>query len=234
MSSSRRPAKNGQRAGSILIFCLALVLGLFAVARRLWVSVAAGGVPHEWDIPLLEWMESHRTPFATIVAWVFSSVGDTLGMSILSLCVIGLFFWRTHSLWPGALIALTAAGSVTLTVVLKNIWGRARPPLDDALLPVPASYSFPSGHTLNSVAILGVIGYLAFLILRSQWARVVALSSLGCLAVGVGWSRIYLGHHWLTDVVGGLLIGGCWAAVVIIMHHFVLVKNRRTVAWLRL
>jgi undecaprenyl-diphosphatase len=48
----------------------------------------------------------------------------------------------------------------------------------------------------------------------------------------VGWSRIYLGHHWLSDVAGGLLIGGCWATVVIVLHHFVVLKKRRWHRWL--
>ena len=232
MSSPRRPGKSGQRAGSILVFVLALVLGLFAVARRLWVSVRVGGIPDAWDIPVLEWMVGHRSPAATAVAWFFTIAGDTLGMSIISLCLIVLFSWRTRSAWPGALVAATAAGSVALTVVLKGTLGRARPPLAEALPPVPVSFSFPSGHTLNAVAILSVVGYLAFLVLRTRLARILALCALGCFVLGVGWSRIYLGHHWLSDVAGGLLIGGCWATVVIALHHFVVLKNRHRHRWL--
>ncbi|WP_411734673.1 phosphatase PAP2 family protein [Paeniglutamicibacter sp.] len=234
MTSPRRPGKNRQRSGSILVFALAILLGLFALARRIWVSARAGGVPNAWDIPVLDWTTVHRSEPATFLAWFFTIVGDTLGMAIVALCVIGLFSWRTRSLWPGALIAVTAAGSVVLTVVLKHTLGRARPPLDDALFPVPESYSFPSGHSLNSIAILGIIGYLSVLILRSRLARILVLCTLGCFVAGVGWSRIYLGHHWLTDVMGGLLIGGSWVVVVIVLHHFVLLRNQRTVRWLQL
>ncbi|MGB9036188.1 MAG: phosphatase PAP2 family protein [Paeniglutamicibacter sp.] len=232
MNSPRRSGKSGQRAGSILVFVLAIVLGLFAVARRLWVSVRVGGVPDAWDIPVLDWMAGHRSPAATAVAWFFTIAGNTLGMTIMLLCVIALFSWRTRSAWPGALIAVTAAGSVALTIVLKSTLGRARPSLADALVPIPASFSFPSGHTLNAVAILSVVGYLAYLILRTRLARILALCALGCFVLGVGWSRIYLGHHWLSDVAGGLLIGGCWATVVIVLHHFVVLKNRRWHRWL--
>ncbi len=232
MSSPRRSGKSGQRAGSILVFVFAIVLGLFAVARRLWVSVRVGGVPDAWDIPVLEWMVGHRSPAATAVAWFFTVAGDTLGMTIISLCIIALFSWRTKRVWPGALIALTAAGSVALTIVLKGTLGRARPPLADALPPVPVTFSFPSGHTLNAVAILGVVGYLAYLILRTRLARILVLCTLGCFTIGVCWSRIYLGHDWLSDVAGGLLIGGCWATVVTVLHHFVVLRNRRWHRWL--
>ncbi|GAA5226129.1 phosphatase PAP2 family protein [Paeniglutamicibacter antarcticus] len=234
MTSPRRPGKSGPRTGSILTFSLALLLGLLAVARRLWVSVRVGGMPDAFDIPLLEWMEAHRSAAATYIAWFFTVAGDTTAMTILALCFIGLFSWRTRSPWPGALIAVTAAGSVALTVVLKSTLGRARPPIDDALGTVPASYSFPSGHTLNSVAILGIVGYIAFLLLRSVLWRILVLFTLGSFVLSVGWSRLYLGHHWLSDVLGGLLIGGSWVVVVILLHHFVLLRNRRRFSWLRL
>lgn len=233
MHTPRRSGKNSQRTRSILVFSLAILFGLFAVARRLWVAVRVGGVPDAWDIPVLEWFEAHRTAAATAIAWFFTIAGDTLGMSLISLVLIGLFSWRTKSAGSGVLIAVTAAGSVALTLLLKTSLGRARPPLDDALPPVPPSFSFPSGHTLNSVAILGVVGYLALRVLQHRLARIVAMCALGIFIIGVAVSRLYLGHHWLSDVFGGLLIGGCWAAVVIVLHHFVLVKNRRWSRWLR-
>ena len=232
MHTPRRSGRNRQRTRSILVFSLAILFGLFAVARRLWVSVRIGGVPDAWDIPLLDWFEAHRHATATAIAWFFTIAGDTLGMSLISLGIIGLLSWRTRSAGPGVLIAVTAAGSVALTLFLKTSLGRARPPLDAALPPVPPSFSFPSGHTLNAVAILGVVGYLALRVLRQRLSRIVALCALGIFILGVAVSRLYLGHHWLSDVLGGLLIGGCWAAVVILLHHFVLVKNRRWRRWL--
>lgn len=186
-----------------------------------------------WDAPTLDWMVAHRSAAATTSAWLFSALGDTMGMSILALVAIALLSWKTRSYWPGLLIALTAAGSVTLTVVLKNVTHRSRPTIEQAVAPEPTSYAFPSGHTLNSAAILGVVGYLLFILLRHQLARIISICGLSAFVLAVGWSRVYLGHHWLTDVLAGLLIGCAWAAIIMILHHFVVVKNRRFAHWIR-
>ncbi|MFF5793151.1 phosphatase PAP2 family protein [Paeniglutamicibacter sp. NPDC012692] len=228
----RRGSGRAPSAGSVIFLVLAVVLGLFGVARRLWVSARMGEGLGTWDVPTLEWMVAHRTPFATNAAWSFSTLGDTWGMTAIALVAAGLLCWRTCSYWPVLLIGITAAGSVALTVLLKNLTARARPPLAHAVEPVPGSYAFPSGHTLNATAILGVVGYLLFLVLRSRLARILSLVALGAFVLGVGWSRIYLGHHWLTDVLEGLLVGGAWAAVVMVLHHFVVLRNRRFAHWI--
>ena len=228
----RRGSGRTAGTGSIILLVLAVLLGLFGVARRVWVSASLGAGLGAWDIPVLEWMVEHRTPPATTAAWFFSALGSTWGMTVIALVACGLLVWRTRSYWPLLLVAATAAGSVALTVFLKNLTARARPPLVQAIEPAPASYAFPSGHTLNATAILGVIGYLLFLVLRSRLARIASLVSLGALVLAIGWSRIYLGHHWLTDVLEGLLIGGAWAAIVMVLHHFTVLRNRRFAHWI--
>ncbi|GAA1496648.1 phosphatase PAP2 family protein [Paeniglutamicibacter kerguelensis] len=228
----RRGPGRAPSVGSIFVLVLALTLGLFGVARRLWVSARMGEGIGTWDVPTLEWMVAHRTPVATNVAWFFSTLGSAWGMTTIALLATGFLAWRTRSYWPVLLIGFTAAGSVALTVLLKNLTARARPLLAQVVEPLPTSYAFPSGHTLNATAILGVVGYLLFLVLRSQLARILSLVSLGILVLAIGWSRIYLGHHWLTDVLQGLLIGGAWAAIVISLHHFVVLKNRRFAHWI--
>lgn len=230
-------ASRGQRksnALSVITFVVAAVFGAFALARRLWISVRADSGFASWDAPTLDWMVAHRNAAATNIAWFFSTMGNTVGMTVIAVIAIALLSWKTRSYWPGVLIALTAAGSVALTIVLKHVTHRARPAIEQAIAPVPTSYAFPSGHTLNAAAILGVIGYLLFILLRRQFVRIFSICALGACMLAVGWSRIYLGHHWLSDVLAGLLIGCAWAAIIMILHHFVVLKNRRFAHWIRL
>src|SRR4029077_20784476 len=113
----------------------------------------------------------------------------------------------------GASVFLAGAlgGSLAIDFVMKLIFERPRPKLDyAAVLP---DYIFPSGHSMN-----GVVFYVSIaLILWSVFGRQVGLASLAIaivFAFGIGVSRIYLGYHYLTDVVGGWLAGVVWLLIV--------------------
>ncbi|WP_343224569.1 phosphatase PAP2 family protein [Microbacterium aurum] len=88
-----------------------------------------------------------------------------------------------------------------MTIAGKNLIGRARPDLTDAVPPYEHSPSFPSGHALNAVVIAGIIAYL--LILRQQrlTTRIITITIAATFAVAIGATRVYLGHHWFTDVL---------------------------------
>jgi len=97
--------------------------------------------------------------------------------------------------------------SSSLVEVLKVGIGRARPPMEGMLGPPVFDYSFPSGHTASST-VLCVLGAL-MLALAERWSstRRLLMATGGCLiAALIGWSRVYLGYHWLTDVVGAWLL----------------------------
>lgn len=174
------------------------------------------------DRPTLDWMIAHRTPTANTVVTFFTNLGQTLPMVVLALLGCGLLFWRyrTRTIW--VLMIIAAAGSVTFTLVGKAAVGRARPPLADAVPPYETSFSFPSGHTLNSTVIAGMLAYLTFWLAKRVWVRVLAIVAAVAWAVSMGLSRIYLGHHWLTDVVFAWLLGSAWLALLITAHQLLL------------
>jgi undecaprenyl-diphosphatase len=94
--------------------------------------------------------------------------------------------------------------------------------------PYETSPSFPSGHTLNSTVIAIVLAYLVLLHVNSRIGRVVTVSALVLYALAMGLSRVFLGHHWFTDVVAGFVAGTAWAIVVILAHRLLVrVQLRR-------
>ena len=128
---------------------------------------------------------------------------------ILVVAIAALVWKRRYGL--AVFLGVAIGGSVILQGTMKVFFARPRPQL--AWAQVLPDGSFPSGHTMNAVIFYGALA----LILWSIWGRRIGLVALGTaalLAFGVGVSRIYLGYHYFTDVVGGILAGIAWLIVV--------------------
>ncbi|WP_183510585.1 phosphatase PAP2 family protein [Paeniglutamicibacter cryotolerans] len=219
--SPKRPG--GRR---VLWFVLVITSALFGLARRVHLSIGMKNGPASWDQPILEWMVAHRTPELNQLVTGFTNLGSTPGMATIAVIAVALLMWRSRSWWPLILVVVTAAGSLTLTSVLKQSVGRSRPPHGEAVPPYESSPSFPSGHTLNASAIIAVIAYLMVLQLRSTLAKAATITGLSLFIFLMGVSRNYLGLHWFTDVLAGWMIGLGWAALVMLIHYLVVVRGR--------
>jgi undecaprenyl-diphosphatase len=125
------------------------------------------------------------------------------------------------------MMGIAAGGSLIFTSVGKAIVGRARPPLSSAVPPYEYAPSFPSGHTLNSTVIALMLAYLAWWLSKSLWVRVLGPAAALAWALAMGLSRVYLGHHWITDVVFGWIFGLAWLALLITVHRILLRLDRR-------
>ncbi|MDO5696890.1 MAG: bifunctional DedA family/phosphatase PAP2 family protein [Dermatophilus congolensis] len=149
---------------------------------------------------------SERTPVLTAFAQAFTFLGSTAGVVLVTVVVIGWLLWRRRCAHAGV-FAATMVASAGLTVLLKDLVARLRPPAVDVLGDPATSFAFPSGHTLNSTVLFGLIAGLALMQVRSTAARVGIVLTWLAASVAVGLSRVYLGYHWMTDVMGGWSIG---------------------------
>ncbi len=125
------------------------------------------------------------------------------------------------------LTLIAAAGSLAMTIVGKDLVDRARPPAALAVPPLEVSPSFPSGHTLNATVLTTVVVYLVLIETTAAWQRSLAITLGTLFVVTMGLSRVFLGHHWLTDVLAGWLIGLAWALAVITAHRLWLTLRER-------
>jgi undecaprenyl-diphosphatase len=157
----------------------------------------------------------------------FTSLGGTTILPIIVTLVVAGLAWWWRSWTPIVLMAVAAAGSIAMTEAGKDLAGRARPPQALAVPPYETSPSFPSGHTLNSTVIAIVLAYLVLLHVKSRTGRLVTVSLLALYALAMGMSRVFLGHHWFTDVVAGFIAGTAWAIVVILAHRLLLRLQHR-------
>lgn len=210
--STSRPAQIGW-----IIF--GLIVTMFYFTRRVIVSLGVGGWVDTVDAPVYDWVLEHQIPWAQGLAKVLYWWGSTPGMTATMIVLTLWLCWAKRSWWPLATVAFTALGSVLTTILLKRVVAHERPTGVDPSFPPPESYSFPSGHTLNATALIGMISYLAIVYGLYRWRWWLSMcAALFILLMGA--SRVYLGHHWVSDVMVGLLIGAGWGAVVAILHYY--------------
>ena len=199
---------------------LTLILGLAAVGLA---AVAVGTVVDDvtdgdgvavLDHPVARFVAAHRAVALTAVMRAVSTVGGPIGMTVIALAaglLLGLA-WRSWT--PALVLAVTDAGVIGLTVVFKAALGRARPPLAQAVAAADG-YGFPSGHAAAAAAVCGAAAWLSSTRMRSWPGRIAVWAVAAMLAALVGISRVYLGVHWTTDVIGGWIFGVLWMAVVV-------------------
>jgi undecaprenyl-diphosphatase len=211
----------------LLGVALLLIVGATILAGEIYEAVAAGDGVAQLDEPVLAWAVAARTPTSTAVVAAFSNSGGAFWMSIITgtgvtvLCLL----WRRWT--PLVLMLIAVGGSLAMTVAGKRIAERVRPPLEYAVPPYETSPSFPSGHTLNATVIGGMFCYLLVSYLTSRVARTVTVVITVLYVLAMGLSRVFLGHHWLTDVLAAWCLGVAWLTVVITGHRLWLTQHRR-------
>jgi membrane-associated phospholipid phosphatase len=173
-------------------------------------TIGRHGGPTALDTQVAHDVLEHRTPWLTAAAHTLTFLGSEVVVGALALLLL-LALVRRQRWSSAALVAVGMAGSVALTVLVKLAFARPRPPALDRLGPVDHSFSFPSGHTLNSAVFLGLVVLVAAGL--PALARRAVTVAAGCLAVGIGVSRVYLGYHWATDVLAAWLIAIAWLSV---------------------
>ncbi len=201
---------------------LVLVAALTLASAGLYDAVVEQDGVAQLDQPALDEAIAVRNPTNTTLLTWFTHLGGPLGMTIIASLITAAMVWRWRSRTPLVLMLVAVAGSLTLTTVGKAAVGRSRPPLSEAVPPYEYAFSFPSGHALNSTVIAGLVAYLLARRLRTRWARVLTIAAAVAWAVAMGLSRVFLGHHWLTDVMVGWLLGAAWLVVVITAHRLFL------------
>ncbi len=206
---------NRERAPLIgLELVIGLVFAVLAGALFGWLGeeVLEGGT-QALDDRLRALVNQHATPTLTEIMRLASTWGAPARLGVVGAVAAGGFLlrgWRRGAL----LVVITLLGAGLIDLGLKLLFGRERPVAFFEDYPSPTSYSFPSGHTLYATAFFGGLAVLLWPRLRSPLARVVVCLAAFALILLIGFSRIYLGVHYPSDVLGGLAAGTVWVGAV--------------------
>lgn len=200
-----------RRLGARLAFALAAAMGALLIFALLAEDVLEGETM-AFDGAVRSFVQQLASPDLTSAMRFATMLGSTQTLVALGLCACVVFFaagWRRDAV----LFVVTMAGASALNFALKLSFVRARPETFFDT-PLPASYSFPSGHALLSLCFYGALAVAVVPRLRHKSARAATWTSAGLLAALIGFSRIYLGVHYPSDVVAGYATGLVWVILV--------------------
>jgi undecaprenyl-diphosphatase len=138
--------------------------------------------------------------------------------SMIVTLLIALVLYLYGLRWESVTALLASLFSGLTNQLVKILIQRPRPSVNS--VDVFESYSFPSGHVMFYTILFGFLWYLAYTLLKPSWQRSLLLGLFGVLVLGVGVSRIYLGQHWASDVLGAYLLGGLMLAGIILLYQW--------------
>ena len=157
---------------------------------------------------------SHRYGFLTSFMATISILGSTEFLAVANLTLI-IFFIIRKDKWTALRIFIVASTSYAILKTLKALLQRARP--DEPIIAALKNYSFPSGHAFMAVAFYGFIICWVMLGVREKKIRNVVIASMIFLVVIIGYSRVYLGVHYATDVLAGWGLGTAWLLISLLI-----------------
>lgn len=198
---------------------LHLTLGLAVAAGCLWLfgglaeDLLTGDPLVRFDRTTADYLHASATPALTAFFLGVTALGSIETIGVLS-ALVAAFLARSRR-WSLLIVWLAAVdGGVVLNKLLKELFSRPRPVFEHPLL-LETSYSFPSGHAMESLIVYGFLAYLVVLWLGSWRARVGVVFGAALLVLLIGFSRMYLGVHYFSDVVAGYAAGGVWLSALI-------------------
>lgn len=195
---------------------LHLTVGMLAIILTCWSfnEIAEGisepGLLATGDAHASELFQKQESPALTRAAKIISLFGSVAFLAVASICAAIVFIWKG---WRDAVLglALTMVGGSLLNMVLKQAFERQRPVFEKPLVDL-TTFAFPSGHTMGATLFYMFIAAVVAYAMKSKGVRVLAFSCAMLIVAVIGATRIYLGAHFFTDVIGAIAAGLAWLA----------------------
>ncbi len=203
-----------EKNNEILIFT---VLGLVAFIAILWAVLSAGGNPLSMDLDIQSQVFSWRTDPLTLPLKLITYMSNPA--FIIALIAL-LLIYKPTRVKVGLPVGISEAAAYAIYQTIKNLVGRARP---DAILHLveQGGFSFPSGHSVTSMVVYGLAIYLIRRYCKNEKLKNILTVVFGLLIVLIGFSRIYVGVHWPTDVLAG------WSLGISILSLSIFIQEKR-------
>lgn len=166
-----------------------------------------------FDSTIISYIQGMETPTLTAIMKFFTFIGSASSIIVIALVVMFFLYKVLHHRSELVLFSIVVIGAPILDGILKNFFHRARPDLH-RLIEI-GGYSFPSGHAMSAMAMYGILAFLLWRHIPSRFGRslLILLSAIMIFMIGI--SRVYLGVHYPSDIIGGYFASGFWLAAAI-------------------
>lgn len=197
-------------------FLLLLLLGVYlplGIFSSLAIGIWEHGKGFLWDIPILQAVHTLSDPTWEPYVRILSKFGVFWGVfpvaTTVGLILLYLKRWRSLTY-----LAFTLLGNIAINRTAKMFFHRERPSLWEALS-ARLDYAFPSGHAMSSMVLIAVLVIITW---GSRWCWWVLVAG-GAFVVTIGWTRLYLGVHFPSDILAGWMLSLAWAVGVSLLIH---------------
>jgi undecaprenyl-diphosphatase len=201
--------KNAQTVFGIFLMSGALIAVAFTWAFAELAGHVREGKTQAVDEAIMHWIADHQYPGLERTMLEITSLGTGLVVGVLVL-VAGMFLWLNSHKHSAVLLVAATVGGIVLNNLLKIGFSRPRPQVFEWGTHAGSS-SFPSGHAMSSVIVYSMVAYLAARLQQRAASRVLTLLLAACAILSISVSRVYLGVHYPSDILAGMLIGLAWA-----------------------
>ena len=168
-----------------------------------------------------EELHERATPWVTSFMEGVSWLGGSAGLTLVTITACGVLLARRRAP-AAALVGLACVGAQVLSTLLKVEFARPRPSFAEPVVAPAGGYSFPSGHATASMAVYGALVYLVFVGVRQPVVKAVCVAAGTALVALIGFSRMYLGQHFPSDVIAGWAVALAWVAILLLSGSAVL------------
>jgi undecaprenyl-diphosphatase len=179
----------------------AILFGL--IAKRIGESKTLN-----FDVTIISYIRGMESPLLTKLMTFFTEIGNGLSIVVITIIVMIVLYKFLDHRRELLFLAGVIMGSSLLNVLLKLLFQRERPTIDRLVEAI--GYSFPSGHSMAAFSLYGALAFLIWKHLNTVLGRVMVLIVSSLFIVTIGISRIYLGVHYPSDIIGGYLMSACW------------------------
>jgi undecaprenyl-diphosphatase len=201
-----------------VLYKIGFLIIVILVTGMIFASLAEDIVNREtlsaFDPIFGSWLVARTNLSGDHVFAMITFLGNALIISTGTL-LIGVWLAERRNWRKLTLLFSAVAGGALLNLVLKNVFQRTRPLIPGAYS-VETGFSFPSGHSMISLVFYGAVAYIALTYVKSKKQKIFIIAGALVICALVGFSRLYLGVHFLTDVLAGWAAGGLWLAICIL------------------